>query len=178
MKKLFLFTLLLLSTFAFAGEWQIKNHEADPMQNEEAFTSYTYISDNGDAFVFWSNEDEKFAIFTPRVFNTESGRYGLYLMANVGLYDDNGNFMEKFEIYCNNYDRSFHSMFSGKIDDARASAKKVIQHLVNTSGSVRIIAPVYSGENMNIRIPSLHDFINSISVQQENADSNSSPSNL
>lgn len=159
MKKILLFIILSVSTIANAGNWEVEYHEADPMKDNVAFTSYTYQEDNMDAFICWSNVD-RFCIYTSRVFNASyaGGGGGVSMMSTAGLYDADGNFIEKFEVYCRNYDGSYHALWISE-----KYAKRVVDHLKNTSGSVRIIAPVYGGEDMDIRIPSLKDYISNTS---------------
>ena len=152
--------LLLLCAFALnahAGEWEVEHHDADPMKDNVAFTSYTYMNESMDAFICWSNTD-RFCIYTPRVFNASyaGGTGGVSMMVTAGLYDADGNFIEKFDVYCRNYDGDYHALWTSQHDTK--DSKRVLDHLRNTSGSVRIIAPVYSGAEMDIRIPSLIEY--------------------
>jgi hypothetical protein len=137
-----------------AQEWFVKEHKADALKKQKAYTSYRFTDNDDNSFIYWSwslkDGDFRISTSSSHIFDYNSSDY---MQITVGFYDnqdnliDNGNYRVKVE-----KDRQF----------ARGSKKSIIKYLNEQEGYVRIIAPLY-GTTVNYEIKVLcHKSYNNI----------------
>lgn len=140
MKKIFALILMSLAVCvnANAGWWK-QYHKADELREQEAYYANVY-SGSGGHFICWSNSDRVRIECYDGIF--DDGR-----CARIGFYKDGKMInMEKFvsiHQYSGDYDQVYINEFIGY---------KIIYHLKYV-GDVRIIAPKWSGADLDITIP-------------------------
>ena len=147
MKRLTATTIVLLVlAFSAGAQWRTSFHEADELKGTEEYTSSLYISETGDAFVCWSNEDGIKIVAGRGIFDYDDN----YVLAIIGFYED-GRMVDKVTTRLFVPDGSADAAYSSEYRSP-GLGKKIKEHL-RTRGDVRILASKYSGADFDIRIP-------------------------
>ena len=146
--------------------WVKTKQEADELKGNEAYTSYVYNQPGEGSFIFWGFDEYQYRIFSDNgIFNYESGynRYsGSYSgeTVTVGLYDGNGNLIEKFDMWLDkerskggSYLRTRNAGGMSNPVGQKGKVKKIFKHLQGDSGYVRIVATRYNRPDFDIKIP-------------------------
>ena len=146
--------------------WVKTKQEADELKGNEAYTSYVYNQPGEGSFIFWGFDEYQYRIFSDNgIFNYESGynRYsGSYSgeTVTVGLYDGNGNLIEKFDMWLDkerskggSYLRTRNAGAMSNPVGQKGKVKKIFKHLQGDSGYVRIVATRYNRPDFDIKIP-------------------------
>ena len=148
------------------GGWEITKIEADELKGNESYTAYKYYQPGEGSFIFWGFNNYQYRIFSDSgIFNYDSGynRYfGSYSgeTVTVGLYDGNGNLIEKFNMWLDkesdkggSYLRTRNAGGMSNPVGQKEKVKKILNHLKGDSGYVRIIATRYNRPDFDIKIP-------------------------
>ncbi|MCR4836019.1 MAG: hypothetical protein K5899_06500 [Bacteroidaceae bacterium] len=143
-KRLLLLFLSLvgLCTNIMAQKWIVKEHEADALKKQKAYTSYKFEDANENAFVYWtwSLKDGDFRIVnsSQQIFDYNDKRI---MEITIGFYDNQDNLLEKTKTRMKvEEDPQFASVLNVL---SNKTCKKVIKFLNEQEGYVRIIAPLY-----------------------------------
>lgn len=145
MKKILLFLFLLLPAMVSAQEWKTSHHKADELKKTQAYDSYHFTEIGIGSFIYWSNDDTNFRIITDKkLFDYKRDGSIRYVIATIGYYDEKGKLIsdEKSAMYVDDQQPDFAETLKKK------TARKVIDHLTNKKGYVRILAPLY-GTNLD-----------------------------
>lgn len=161
--KILLFFILAFAsvTGVQAQSWSSQHFDGDELKKTESYDAYTFTSESGDNFIYWSNNDKNFRIINnsiaaPFSYRAISVPFTLDLTnvmkhVKVGFYDQNGKLVETddTEMIVPNGQETFASVPGKKV------AKKVIKFLESGKpGYVRIVAPLYgSNASFDIKIP-------------------------
>lgn len=148
------------------GGWEITKIDADELKGNEAYTAYKYYQPGEGSFIFWGFNEFQYRIFSDNgIFNYQSGynRYsGSYSgeSVTVGLYDGNGNLIEKFDMWLDkesdkggSYLRTRNAGGMSNPVGQKGKVKKILKHLQGDSGYVRIVATRYNRADFDIKIP-------------------------
>lgn len=157
MKKIFLLSLLLISTFTFAGEWTSQFYKADPMTNDGFdYTAYTYNDGNGQRFLYWDKYRDRYRLVSEHIFNYDG--YG-QVFVKVGLYDIDMNLIEMFKmpLYVMKSHHNKLEPYIGhgmmRVIGQKQNLEKLFAHLLNRTGYVRFIAPLVNHADFDITVP-------------------------
>jgi hypothetical protein len=157
MKHFFTFSLLLVSTLAFA-QWTKVSVPADELLGRlENSTFYQY---HGKQFVFSYEETDKehFAISTNQMLDIKLDNYWYGCVVRVGLYDSSDKLIEGFDMFLastNNTYTEIATVAGGKMSvpvGQHKKAKKIISHLHSVGAYVRFIIPTYSNGKLDARV--------------------------
>lgn len=161
MKRAFFYLLTLLSicnaTNAQSG-WVTTKFNADELKGTNAYFAQSYTDKTGNSLTIWSDEDDYFRILSGSHIFDYTVTYSLKeVIAIVGFYDKNDNFIEKIQMTFlpedDNPRIAHNSVF---LATNRKKGKKVIQYLKNEFGYIRIVAPLYgSTSGFDMKIPCL-----------------------
>ena len=158
--KILLIVILALAsvTGVHAQSWSIQHFDGDELKKTESYDAYTFTSESGDKFVYWSNDEKNFRIINnsiaaPFNYRAISVPFTLDLTnvmkhVKVGFYNENGKLEDSddTEMIVPNGQETFASVTGKKV------AKKVIKFLESGKpGYVRIVAPLY-GSNVSFDI--------------------------
>ena len=166
MKKLLILAVITAHAAIASAQWTSEISKADELKGSSEDIIYTYTdSITGNAFVYWSSTPDQYLLFSNgKIFDFKSG-YAKYvgqysgLEVIVGLYQAKGDLIEKYKMWLDvNASDANHARTrnAGKMSNPVGQSKKVkkiISHLTSTTGYVRIIADLYGGETLDLKIP-------------------------
>ncbi len=152
MKKLLLVLLFVCGQqIAGAQDWSKTSWDADELTEREAYDSYRYTDEIGNSFVFWSNSDADFRIISALgIFDYEGANHNFWAL--IGLYDENDELLEKFEIRflavegMGNQAEANLTPFRRPIPNPER-CRKLLQFLTQRQGYARIVAPLFGTNN-------------------------------
>lgn len=157
MKHLLTISLLLLTTFTFAGEWTSEFFKGDPMTNDGfSYTAYTYNDGMGHRFTYWDKYLDRYRLTSEHIFNYDG--YG-QVFVKVGLYDIDMNLLEllNMPLYVldghHNKLEPYISHGLMRVIGQKKNLEKLFAHLLNRTGYVRFVAPVYNHSDFDIYVP-------------------------
>lgn len=167
MKKLLTIAMLLLAGLIgnAQGTWSTTTTVADELKGQEAGEVMVYTVDGIGSFVCWgwneyqfrlTSQDEQFNI--QLVYNQFSGSYkGINVL--VGIYDDNGKMVEKFNMWLDHEDnvanRFVRTRNAGTMSNPvgqKGKVKKIFKALQSGRGYVRIVAERFNTTDFDIKI--------------------------
>ena len=165
MKKIFLFTLLLISSSSFAQNWERTEFKADELKGTESYITFSYEDKSVGSFVCWDNSDNCRIINNLGIFDYKT--YYNQFVGNfhnadvvVGLYDDNDNLKQKYtlQMYCDGDKPSFLDTRNGGLFlpyvSQKKKVKKIKKFLTSGKGYIRIIAKTYgTSPDFDLKIP-------------------------
>ncbi len=136
-KTLLALMFAFMPAFIFAQKnWQVTIHPADELQKTKEYTSYMYIDENGNNFVFWSNSKNVRIVNNEGIFDVDANNF---IKATIGYYDINSKLIKKeskkFHTENDSYTIAEIPFWNG--------AKNLIKYLQENDGYVRILAPQY-----------------------------------
>lgn len=136
MRNLILFLIMMISLPAIAQErWDTIHHEADEMLKQKEYTSYVYEDEDGNQFIFWSNDKNNFRLINRNgLFDADNV---LQFRAIVGYYDENGKFIKKEKKGLAIVKDDFHKADTFSFND------RILKFLKEQKGYIRILAPEY-----------------------------------
>lgn len=150
--------------------WEITKMEADKLKGNDEYKAYKYYQPGEGSFIFWGFDEYQYRIFSDNgIFNYESGynRFsGSYSgeTVTVGLYDANGNLIEKFNMWLDkesskggSYLKTRNAGGMSNPVGQKGKVKKIFKHLQGDGGYVRIVATRYNHPDFDIKIPPVKD---------------------
>jgi hypothetical protein len=157
MKRLFTFSLLLISTLAFA-QWKKESLPADELLGRHENTTVHQYHGKQFVFSYKENDKEHFTISTNQVLDIKLDNYWFGCIVRVGLYDSSNKLIESFDMFLattNNSYTEIATVAGGKMSvpvGQHRKAKKIISHLHSVGAYVRFIIPTYSNGNLDARV--------------------------
>ena len=162
MKKVTFITIMLMAAMAVSaqGRWFSQEMKGDELKGTLDATVYNYIVDGIGSFVFWGYNVPQYALYSPLApFNTfVSGQY-IGMIVHVGIYDDNDNLLDKFDMWLDK-DRGQSGMIrtrnaSRMFTPARQekNMKKIFTAMKSGKGYIRIVAERYDSPDFDIKVP-------------------------
>ena len=152
--KNFLFALLTLcfSITINAQTWKVDTIEADELLGTKACIAYCFQDvENGKEFIIYDDNNEDFNLCVASGvfdFDGDGASGGKIVRGLVGIYDENGKLIKKYDKYCfesigSFYDKVHSNKYSNMGGNNKKNAKNIIEHLKNGKGSVRFVIPLY-----------------------------------
>lgn len=174
MKKFLIMAMLTMAAFINAQEtgWAIIKHEADPMLGVgQAYTSYTYKGENGDCFTFWDKYSDRYKLSSTRIFNSD---YDGSVLVKVGLYDQYGNLLETFQMYLYLVNDGTHRQIETHVNGPlttpigqKEKVRKIIRHITYERGFVRFVAPIYNGQDVDLRALTISSYADKVKEAEQ-----------
>lgn len=167
MKKI-LFTLVMLcvSITVNAQAWVTEHIEGDELLGTKSCTGYTYQDEEKiKTLILFDDKEEDFYIWSETGvfdFNGEGASGGKLVRGLVGIYDENGKLIKKYDKYCFEavgtfYNKVHSNRYSNMGGNNRKNAKNIIEHLKKKKGSVRFFIPVYNGLPFDFTVPCMNN---------------------
>lgn len=118
-------------------KWYVTEHQADEMKKQEAYTSFRFEDENGNAFIYWTFSSSDFRIVSNSgVFNYNERRF---VPITVGFYDKDNKLLEKSEITL----KVEEDAQIARVPYKKKTATKALKYINENEGYIRIIAPLY-----------------------------------
>lgn len=167
MKRLVLLAAIAAQATIASAQWTMQTIDADELAGTKSDIAYMYTdSITGNTFVYYANMSDQYMIHSKeKVFDYKSG-YAQYvghycgINVTVGLYTASGTLKEKFKMWLDvnpsggaNHARTRNA---GKLINPVGQGKKVkkiVSHINNSDGYVRILADLFEGGNFDMKIP-------------------------
>ena len=162
-KYLLCLSLLLVPCISvFAQSWKSIKTEGDELIGNDDHESYIF-TDGQYSFIYWSNKDDYFRIYTDNKFfdtETKRGANGEHVfVALVGFYDENNNLIEKNDKFCMEVDgggksNSAHpNKYTLMGGNNKKTSKKILNYLESSKGYVRFVCNLYgTGERFDLKV--------------------------
>ena len=163
MKVLLTIALMLFAglTVSAQGSWTKNFHQADALKGMSAYYSYYYNVPGVGSLVCWDWEksDIRFitekGMFREMAYNTGFGNFRA-VKATVGIYKNDGELQEKFDIYMNVEDNSMKKQVYVKdgisLRGDRKNALKVKKALRDNGVYVRVICSLINMPDFDLKI--------------------------
>ena len=142
------------------GEWAVDHVKADELKGQAEETAYVYKVDGMGAFVCWGFDKYQFRLWSSEAqFDIDSagGRSGV--VVTVGIYNDNDELAEKFEMWLdkesNSGNRYVRTRDAGTMNNPvgqKGKVKKIMNVLNGGKCYVRILADRFETEGLDMRI--------------------------
>lgn len=161
MKNILLSILCLLPLTAKA-QWFCETREADELKGISKQKIYSYFQEGVGAFQFSElREDLYWLKAETGIFNVESS-YGITgCSVLVGIYDNSGHLIDKFSMYLDKQSPDLiMTRNAGSLSipvGQKKKVKKIMEHLKNEKGAIRIVAPMYNKPDFDIFIPCMNN---------------------
>lgn len=163
MKK-FIFSFLALFTCMTvnAQSWKEETIEGDELLGTKTQAAYVFQDgENGKTFIMFENETEDFNLCVSSAvfdFNGGGASGGKIVRGLVGLYDENGKLIKKYDKYCfesigSFYDKVHSNKYTNMGGNNKKNAKNIIEYLKNAKGSVRFVIPLYQSFQFDFTVP-------------------------
>lgn len=167
MKK-FIFTLLTLcvSITVNAQSWIVDTIAGDELLGTKSCIGYAFQDvENGKEFIIYDNNNEDFYLCVEsEVFDFDGGGAsgGKMVRGLVGIYDENGKLIKKYEKYCfesvgSFYNKVHSNKYSNMGGNNKKNAKNIIEHLKKGKGSVRFVLPLYQSFQFDFTVPCMNN---------------------
>lgn len=156
MKKIFItFAILSIAIVSHAAGWTTKTYDADPMKGTPKYVEYTYTDDNGNSFVFSTNNRENFVLRSRNsVFAGKADSD--YIIGLVGFYTRDGVYETKMPIMLlpnlTHTSLSTDDDFINNLPVNSDVIKKVIDYIAAGDGNVRFIFTCYDGNDFDLMV--------------------------
>lgn len=173
MKRILLFICLVVATInaSAQGVWGRKTVKGDELLGTVDHTLYIYedrpSEDVSFRIIFLNNVEDDFNIYTMRnIFKTmsrEGATNNNIFLGIVGFYDKDDNLIDKIDKFCfevngiGRSDTAHPNKYTLKGGNNKKNAKKVLDHIKNSDGYVRIVAEMVKGGNYDLKIPCLNN---------------------
>lgn len=156
MKKVIISTMLLISAIAAnaqQAEWEIREHEADPLTGEEARTEYVYKDQSAGGFKYDTSKGLFLCPIIGESFKCKSLR-GLSMSSEavIGLYDSD-RLLHKFtvKLVWSVTNTIPEIIWNRKNND---DIKRMLNHLRTPCMHIRIVAPLNMDRTFDLVVPS------------------------
>lgn len=157
MKKLLFITTFLLSLNAHA-QWSVKHTQADELTGAIESCQYTYTTSTG-VFQYDTNTNMYQIATTDGIFNTEriSGYRGSSII--IGLYSSEDKLLDRITMWLDTpegYPHVLRTRYASTMSTPVGQKKKVakiLNHLNQTTGYIRILAPLYGKPTLDLKVP-------------------------
>ena len=158
MKHLFTIAMLTMATLSYAAGWTTKTYEADPMKNTSQYVEYTYTDNNGNSFVWNTNDRGNFVLKTTgSIFVSDSEHF----IGMVGFYSRDWQFEFKMPLMlAPNRSRTTLTTKNEIIQSISVNQKwvdKVIEYIVVGEGHVRFIFTRYNDTDFDLMVPRIEE---------------------
>ncbi len=166
MKKLFFtFLTLCISIAVNAQAWKAESITGDELLGTKSCTAYVFQDDeNIKSFIMFNDNAEDFNLCIASGvfdFNGDGASGGKIVRGLVGLYDENGKLIKKYDKYCFESIESFYNKvhsnkYSNMGGNNKKNAKNIIEHLKNGKGSVRFVIPLFQSVPFDFTVPCMN----------------------
>ncbi len=158
MKHLLIIAMLTMATLSHAAGWTHKVYDADPMKSNTKYVEYTYTDDNGNSFVWSTNDRENFVLKTTgSIFVSDSE----YFIGMVGFYTRDWEFEFKMPLMlAPNMSQTTLTTKNEIISSIPSNQKwidKVIEYIVVGGGHVRFIFSRYNDTDFDLTVPRIEE---------------------
>lgn len=167
MKKfIFYFIVWCISLTMNAQFWRVDTIAGDELLGTKSRICYSFQDMvNGREFIIYDNSNDDFylciesGIFD---FNGGGASGSKIVRGLVGIYDDNGKLIKKYENYCFEsvgtfYNKVHSNKYSNMGGNNKKNAKNIIEHLKNGKCSVRFVLPLYQSFRFDFTVPSMNN---------------------
>lgn len=153
MKRILILLAIVLVEINCYAQWFKKNIEGDEFAGTTSNTTYYYISpETNGTCAFYQTKDGKYSQIVVSINQGIFDYSSQNVMAGkVGLFDSDGNIIKKWG------NRSFKISNNGSQATPMGISDRIIKHLLEEKGYVRIILKKYNGGNLDIVIPCIED---------------------
>ena len=167
MKKWIITLLVWCVTLTVNAQfWRVDTIAGDELLGTKDCIGYSFQdADNDREFIIYDNSNEDFylciesGIFD---FNGGGASGGKMVRGLVGIYDENGKLIKKYENYCfesvgSFYNKIHSNKYSNMGGNNKKNAKNIIEHLKNGKGSVRFVIPLYQSYQMDFTVQCMNN---------------------
>lgn len=162
-KALFTLALMCVCIGANAQTWQTETIAGDELLGTKSCTAYFYTEgdeENNKSFIMFGDTNEDFNIcLSTGVFDFSGGgaSKGKLVKGLVGIYDENGKLIKKFDDYCfesvgSFYNKIHSNKYSKMGGNNKKNAKVIIEHLRNNKGFVRFVIPLFDDVPLDFKV--------------------------
>ena len=169
MKKLLIIAAIVFAVIPLnAQQWIIKTIEADELKGTEKDSVALFVTEKYTAMVSFTKNNLRI-LSKDCVFDYHKNEYWIML----GIYDSEANLISKDRLFCYYPNTNSYSLIEinnskhllRKNHPADTAATRAIEHLRKGDGYIRIIAPMYMCNELDIILPCFQ--VCSTIVQQE-----------
>lgn len=155
--------MLMLSAVLTAsgqGEWKSTVIHGDELKGVKGGVVHIYTQPEMGSFVFWGFDKFLFRLTSDKCqFNTKiSGEY-IGITIHVGIYSDDGQLIEKFDMWLDKEDNYANMFVKTRNEGAmsnpigqKGKVKKIFKALQNGNGYVRIVCERYHNTDYDLKI--------------------------
>ena len=161
-KALTTIIMAFVAVLAFAQGWQTQTIAGDELLGTKSCTAYIFSADEdaNKTFIVFSDTNEDFNICLSTGvfdFNGIGANKGKLVKGLVGLYDENGKLIKKFDDYCfesvgSFYNKLHSNKYSKMGGNNKKNAKLIIEHLKNNKGFVRFVIPCFDDVPLDFKV--------------------------
>lgn len=157
-KTLATIAILISSLSTQAQHWEIAKTEADELLGIKETLNYVY-TDSTFSFLLEPNKYMQLTVANA-TFDTTWGGTHHGEIVRFGLYDENNTLIETYDLWL---DKQRHNVLStrqaGTMNPTgqNRKVKKITKHLSNGKGYIRIFAPLYEKNSLDIIIPNINN---------------------
>ena len=162
MRHLLIF-FLIFATLPMFAQWSKTVVKGDELKGTSDGVNCVY-SDDFKHIAFNEKSDNYFIVVTDKSFFNYSSIRGsnrrFIVDGLVGLYDNQDKLIERIEITFETMEKPttvYPNKYTSKGGNNLKRSKKVIDYLKNENGYVRIVLPLYNGEEFDLKIPTLNN---------------------
>lgn len=161
MKKVLLLLLLCMPMIAASqGTWEKITLEADELKGQQGGDVMIYTDAAVGSFVFWNWDEYQFRLTSDHAqfnINVSNGHTGLLVF--VGIYNDNGDLTDKFQMWLDREDNHGNTFLrtrnAGVMSNPvgqKKKVKKIFNALKSDRGYIRIVAERYNTSDFDLKI--------------------------
>lgn len=159
MKKLFFVLSLMIISLEMNAQWYKMHNDADELKGIKESESYMFLNKEIGSFIIRGLNTYWYGLqLYDGIFNVmyEDGKRGC--IALVGLYDDDNNLVNKFNMWLDAnddytflYTRNMGTMLNPV--GQKGKVKQILNKIKNGEGYIRIVVPKYPNGEFDLVIP-------------------------
>jgi len=157
MKRLFTtLCIILIGVCSYSQTWTIIHQDADIVKGTE---DATFMIHQGDGFIIQFQKDapkpyKTFALqLAPGKMFSDGTPDMPYCRVDlkIGLLDEAGNVVDHFTLYLRSQgeEKWKTARYNGDVVGCKKGCQKIIDHVLSGQGPVRIIIPIYNGQDID-----------------------------
>lgn len=159
MKHFLIIAMLTMASLSHAAGWTTKVYEADPMKSNKKYVEYTYTDDNGNSFVWNTNDRENFVLKTTgSIFVSSNSEF---FIGKVGFYTKKGEFEFQMPLMlAPNRSQTTLTTNNNLIQSIPSNQKwveKVVEYIAAGYGNVRFIFSRYNDTDFDLTVPRIEE---------------------
>lgn len=162
MKKVLFFLMMFLcaSISKAQGVWEKRTVEGDELKGTKSHDVYIFTDENVGSFVFFGPDTYMFRLTSDKEqfdinsgYSSYTGPYA-FVTTLVGIYDDNGSLLEKFEMNLDREDNKANHFLVATTSRIghKKKMKKMFEAILSSKGYIRIVAPRYNSTDFDLKI--------------------------